>query len=198
VRAGAAVSAFLAPLAAADRALLLKVNRAWTSAFLDASMPFVTNLFKAHWFLYGAGPALLALWIWKGRRRALQVIVVAALAAGTADFVAYHVLKPWVARPRPEYTVSEVDVRVPNGGRYGFPSNHAANSAAAAAVLSAAYPAGAPAFIAAAAIVGYSRVYVGAHYPADVLAGWLLGAALGWLWAALLLERGAAAKKKRR
>jgi undecaprenyl-diphosphatase len=188
----------LAALGASDRWLLLKVNREWTSPFLDAVMPAVTNLLKVHWFIYGVGPALLALWLWKGRRNALKVLVVALLAVGSADFIAYHVIKPWAARPRPEFTVSGVDVRVPNGGRYGFPSNHATNSAAAAAVLSAAYPAGTLVFAALAVLVGYSRIYVGAHYPADVLAGLLLGAAIGWAWAALLLGTKAVSSKKRR
>lgn len=188
----------LAALGAADRFLLLKVNREWTSPFLDAVMPVVTNLHKVPWFLYGAGPALLALWLWKGRRKALKILVVAALAVGSSDFLAFHVIKPFVKRPRPEFSVSGVDVRAPNGGRYGFPSNHAANAAAAAAVLSAAYPAGALAFAAVAALVGYSRVYVGAHYPFDVLAGWILGAAIGWAWAAVMLGPMAASSKKRR
>ena len=187
--------------AAADRWLLLKINREWTSTFLDAVMPEITNLLKKPWFLYGVGPGLLALWLWKGRKGALKVLVVAALAVGSTDFLAYHVIKPWVARPRPEYSVSAVDVRVPNGGRYGFPSNHSANSAAAAAVLSAAYPAGTLFFAAVAGLVGYSRIYVGAHYPADVLAGWLLGGLIGWAWAGLLLAGGGSSssgKKKRR
>jgi undecaprenyl-diphosphatase len=188
-----------AALAEADRAFLLDVNRSWASPILDATMPHVTNLLKEPWFLYGAGPAILALWLWKGRKHALKVLVVAALAVGSSDFIAYHVIKPRVARPRPEYAVAEVAVRTPNGGRYGFPSNHAANAAAAAAVLSAAYPAWTLAFAAGALVVGYSRVYVGAHYPFDVLAGWLLGGALGWLWAGLMLQgaSGPAKKKKR-
>ena len=189
----------LAALGAADRWLLLKINRDWTAPALDAAMPVFTNLQKVPWFVYGAGPALLALWLWKGRRKALKVLVVAALAMGTSDFVAYRVIKPWAARPRPEYSVPGVDVRVPNGGRDGFPSNHASNVAAAAFVLSAAYPGGTLAFAAVAALVGYSRVYVGAHYPGDVLAGWALGAAIGWAWAAVLLGGpGGASGKKRR
>ena len=186
-----------AALAEADRSLLLKINRSWTSPFLDAVMPVVTNLLKEHWFLYAAGPALLALWLWKGRKKALKVLIVAALAVGSSDFLAYHVLKPWIARPRPEFSVAAVVVRVPNGGHYGFPSNHAANAAAAAAVLSAAYPGFTLVFAALAGLVGYSRVYVGAHYPFDVLAGWLLGAALGWLWAGLMLEHSSGASKKK-
>jgi undecaprenyl-diphosphatase len=189
----------LAALGAADRWLLLKINREWTAPLLDRAMPLVTNLQKVPWFVYGAGPAVLALWLWKGRRQALKVLVVAALAMGSSDFIAYRVIKPWAARPRPEYSVTGVDVRVPNGGRYGFPSNHAANSAAAAAVLSAAYPGAALVFAALAAVVAYSRVYVGAHYPGDVLAGLALGAAIGWAWAALLLGgAGGSGKKKRR
>lgn len=188
----------IAALAEADRSLLLKINRTWTTPFLDSAMPVVTNLLKEHWFLYAAGPAVLALWLWKGRKRALKVLVVAALAVGSSDFLAYHVIKPWVARPRPEFSVAAVVVRSPNGGRYGFPSNHAANSAAAAAVLSAAYPGLTLVFAGLAGLVGYSRIYVGAHYPFDVLAGWLLGAALGWAWASLLLEHAAASSKKKK
>lgn len=187
-----------AALAEADRSLLLKINRTWSSAFLDATMPHVTNLLKEHWFLYGAAPAALAWWLYKGRKHALKVLVVGALAVGSSDYVAYHLIKPRVERPRPEYSVASVDVRVPTGGRYGFPSNHAANSAAAAVVLSAAYPAWTLVFAAGAFVVGYSRVYVGAHYPFDVLAGWLLGAALGWLWAGLMLKGSTAPSKKKK
>jgi undecaprenyl-diphosphatase len=189
-----------AALGAADRWLLLKVNREWTSPFLDAVMPAFTNPHRVPWFIYGVAPALLALWLWKGRKNALKVFVVAALAMGTSDFIAYRVIKNWAARPRPEFSVPGVDVRVPNGGHYGFPSNHAANAAAAAAVLSAAYPGGTLAFAALAAAVGYSRIYVGAHYPGDVLAGFVLGSAIGWAWAALLLSGAGPSrnKKKRR
>ncbi|HEX4046660.1 MAG TPA: phosphatase PAP2 family protein [Elusimicrobiota bacterium] len=194
------MSAVLAALGSADRWLLLKINRDWTAPALDAAMPVLTDLHKAHWFLFGAAPAMLAWWLWKGRRRALKVLIVAALAVGASDFTAHRVIKPWVARPRPERALgSEVVLRAPVGGAYGFPSNHASNMAAAASVLSVAYPAGTPVFAALAALVAYSRVYVGAHYPGDVLAGLALGTAIGWPWAALMLggEEGRSRKKKR-
>ena len=188
----------LAALGSADAWLLLKINRDWASPALDSVMPVFTNLQKVPWFIYGVAPAAIGLWLWKGRKHALKVLVVAAIAMGASDFVAYHAIKPWAARPRPEYSVSGVDVRVPNGGRYGFPSNHAANSAAAAAVLSVAYPGGTILFAAVAAAVAYSRVYVGAHYPGDALAGLALGMAIGWPWAVLMLGgSGGSGKKKR-
>ncbi len=189
----------LAALVSADRWLLLKINRDWTSPSLDAVMPVITDLHKIPWFAYGVAPAALALWLWKGRRRALKVLVVAALAVGAGDQFAHRVIKPWAARPRPERAGEPVKMRAPVGGAYGFPSNHAANMGAAAAVLSVAYPGGAFAFAAAAAVVGYSRIYVGAHYPGDVLAGFALGAGIGWPWAVLMLGgAGAGVKKKRR
>lgn len=193
----------LALLGAADRFLLLKVNRDWTASSLDALMPVVTDLHRVPWFLFGVVPAAGALWLWKGRRGALKVLVVAALAVAAADLLSYRVIKPFVARPRPGREVSAVIERAPVRGALGFPSNHAANTAAAAAVLSVAYPGGAYAFWGVAALVAYSRVYVGAHYPGDALGGLLIGAALGWPWALLMLGGGgggggSARKKKGR
>ena len=186
----------------ADRWLLLKINRDWTAPFLDTTMPLVTDLHRVPWFLYGVAPALLALWLWKGRKHALKVLVVAAVAIAAADLVAYRVVKPWVARPRPEWTLGPaVFMRAPANGAYGFPSNHAANMGAAAAVLTVAYPAGAVVFAGVAGLVAYSRVYVGAHYPGDVLGGLALGAAIGWPWALLMLgggSGGASRKKKKK
>ncbi len=187
----------LAALGAADRWLLLKINRDWTAPALDAAMPVITNLHQAPWFIYGVAPVLIGLWLWKGRRRALKVLVVASLAAGAGDQLAHRVIKPWVARPRPERAGVPVVMRAPVGGAYGFPSNHSINMGAEAAVLAVAYPGGAFAFAGAAAVVAYSRVYVGAHYPGDVLAGLALGVGIGWPWAALMLGGSGLGAKKR-
>lgn len=191
----------LAALASADRWLLLKINRDWTAPSLDAIMPVITDIHKVKWFAWGVAPAVLALWLWKGRKHALKVLVVAGLAMGAGDLLAYRVIKPLASRLRPEPAGVAVIMRAPVGGRYGFPSNHSVNAGAAAAVLSVAYPGGTFAFAGLALLVGYSRIYVGAHYPADVAAGLLLGFAIGWPWAGLMLGgagRGAASKKKRR
>lgn len=188
----------LALLGSADRWLLLKINRDWTSPSLDAIMPVITDLHKLRWFSFGVAPAALALWLWKGRRHALKVLVVAALAMGAGDLLAYRVIKPLVARPRPSQPWVPVIRRAPGSGN-GFPSNHAVNMGAAASVLSVAYPGGTYAFAAVALLIGYSRVYVGVHYPGDVAAGFALGIAIGWPWAVLMLGgAGSSGKKKRR
>ncbi|HAZ07097.1 MAG TPA: phosphatase PAP2 family protein [Elusimicrobia bacterium] len=192
---------FLSWLGSADRWLLLKINRDWTRSSLDALMPVITDIHKVPWFIYGVVPAALGLWLWKGRKRALRVLVVGALAVAAADALAYRVVKPWAARLRPERAGVAVERRGrSSGGTNGFPSNHAANAGAAAAVLSIAYPAAAPAFAAAAGLVAYSRVYCGVHYPLDVLGGLLLGVAMGWPWALLMLGGSGAdgSSRKRR
>ena len=188
----------LAALGAADRWLLLKINRDWTAPWLNEAMPLLTDLHKVAWFKFGAAPAAAALWLWKGRRHALKVLAVAVLAIAASDLLAFRVIKPWAARPRPANAGVPVELRAPAGSYHGFPSNHASNAGAAAAVLSVAYPGAALAFGALAALIAYSRVYVGVHYPGDVLGGLLLGAAIGWPWAQLMLGGASSGRKKKK
>lgn len=177
-------------LASLDRAAFGLINGSWTHPVLDRIMPVITDPHRVPWLLYGVAPAALALWLYKGRRRALRVLVVAALAVGISDMLAYRVIKPWAGRPRPEHAGIGAILRAPAGGRLGFPSNHAMNAAAAASVLAAAYPAARFAFWTGAGLVAYSRVYCGVHYPFDVLAGMAFGGLLGWPWAWLMLGGG--------
>ncbi len=187
-------------LGSVDRWLLLKINRDWTAPSLDALLPVLTDLHRVPWFLYGVGPALIALWLWKGQKRALRVLIVAAIAIGVGDFLSYRVIKPSVARLRPDRAGVAVILRAPARGTWTFPSNHAVNAAAAASVLSVAYPAGAYAFAGVAILIAYSRVYVGAHYPADVIGGLIIGVLLGWPWAVIMLrgDKGSRSSKKKR
>jgi undecaprenyl-diphosphatase len=87
-------------------------------------------------------------------------------------------LKQATDRRRPEETLHGIDVLVTTPSTPAFPSGHASTSFAAAVVLSVAAPALAPAIVVLAALVGFSRLYVGVHFPLDVLAGAVLGAAV--------------------
>jgi undecaprenyl-diphosphatase len=102
------------------------------------------------------------------------VLLMTFIAVVVADWTAMAI-KALVDRPRPplRYATPKTLVPLPHDG--SFPSGHAATSFAAATMLSFAFPRLAPALFVLAAAVAFSRVYVGVHYPLDVIGGAALG-----------------------
>jgi undecaprenyl-diphosphatase len=103
------------------------------------------------------------------------VFALTVIAVALADWSATG-LKALIDRPRPPLRYAEPKTLVPVPHDASFPSGHAATSFAAATILSVAYPRFAPCLYVLAAAVAFSRVYVGVHYPLDVIGGACLGA----------------------
>ena len=110
------------------------------------------------------------------RRRPTLVLLVVA-ADGIADLLA-RALKSIVDVQRPAFRYAEPKALVPVPHDHSFPSGHAATSFACATVLALAFPQLAVPLYLLAAAIAFSRVYVGVHYPLDVLGGALLGIAV--------------------
>jgi undecaprenyl-diphosphatase len=130
------------------------------------------------WIVLGIGAAL---WL---RRPSIAFAVPAVVLL--ADLAASGI-KAATDRRRPEETLDGIDVLVSTPSTTAFPSGHAATSFAAAVVLALALPPLAIAFLALAAAVSFSRLYVGVHFPLDVICGAALGVVVAT--ALLLLAR---------
>lgn len=107
-------------------------------------------------------------------QRRWGVVVLTVIAVALADWSAMGLKALW-DRPRPPLRYADPKTLVPVPHDASFPSGHAATSFAAATMLSFAFPRLAPLLYALAAAVAFSRVYVGVHYPLDVIGGAILG-----------------------
>jgi undecaprenyl-diphosphatase len=117
------------------------------------------------------------------QRRSLP-FALTLLGVAAADGLA-SLVKAAVGEDRP----SEPDALVTIPHSHSFPSGHTATSFAAATILSAFLPRAAPAFYLLALAIGWSRLYVGVHWPLDVVGGALIGVATALLLLAAVRRR---------
>lgn len=117
----------------------------------------------------------------------LVLILITALIIVAADQLSSGVIKPLVQRPRPSHEPGLMEmlhyVGDYRGGRYGFVSSHAANTIALAVWVSLLFRNRVLwcAMITFYLVNCYSRIYLGVHYPGDILCGSIIGALCGWL-----------------
>ncbi len=179
------ISPWLERLRQMDVAGFYLINGSLRNGFLDSLMPFITNKWN-----FTAPIVLLLLYVLLFRPRRDQVMAVTAVAVVLLSDVTSYFLKDLFHRIRPCHALQEVRLLEGAicGNAFSFPSNHASNMFAIAAFFAYNYrKLVIPCFIAA-ALIGYSRVYLGTHYPTDVMAGVVWGMLVGFP-AAMIAER---------
>lgn len=146
-------------------------------------MYWITN--KYTWFPFYL--LLIIAMVAKYRIRGLLMCLGMVAAVGLSDHITSGMMKPFFARLRPcQVPEWQTMVHLVSGcgGRYGFASSHASTTFALATTVWLMLRSWSPWFAIAfgwSALVAYSRVYVGVHYPLDILAGAAVGVVVGWL-----------------
>lgn len=170
--------------------VLLTINSAHTG-FLDSFMMIATN----RWTWVPLYVAAFVYLIYRfGWLRAVSVLAVAGLTIAAVDQLCGSLIRDSLQILRPSNPDNPLSAQIQivdgyRGGRYGFPSCHAANCTALMMVLGAVMRRRWAWLVLAAYVLlnCYSRLYLGVHYPSDILAGGALGALIGYAMGRLAL-----------
>lgn len=167
-----------------DQEAFLAINQGLSNAFFDWLMPILRNPYTwAPLYLF-----IIIFCIKNYRKKGALIILFILITFGIADSLSSSVIKKSVKRIRPCNDIEfkeEVNVRVRCGSGYSFTSSHATNHFAMAVVIITIFYrrwkhilwlgllwAGA---------IGFAQIYVGVHYPFDIVCGALLGTLIGYL-----------------
>ena len=166
-----------------DNLLFEWINQSIHSLIFDDIMPILRN--KKTWIPLYISIAFFLLY--RYRLRGFVIILLGIVTIGIADQISSQVLKEIFERVRPcnnPNWTTKIRLLIDCSSGYSFPSSHAANHFALASFF---------AFLFAhkriisligilwASIISFAQIYVGVHYPSDIIAGALLGMAIGWL-----------------
>ena len=160
-----------------DQSLFYQLNSEWTNAFFDWLLPVWRN--KYFWlpvYLF-----IILFSIFNYGKKSYWFVLFLVASVGTADFVSSQIVKKTIKRVRPcnDTSLDQVRSLVSCGSGYSFTSSHAANHFAVSyflfATLGFRFRKIRGWLIAWAASVSYAQVYVGVHFPIDIISGMILG-----------------------
>lgn len=173
-----------------DKIVFLSINQGLSNPFFDFLMPILRNPYTwAPLYLF-----ILIFAIKNYKKRGIIMILFFLLSFGLGDMISASVIKPQVMRVRPCNDVpfkEQVTVRVRCGSGYSMPSSHATNHFAMGVFLLMVFRKKWKPIIWLsilwAASISFAQIYVGVHYPGDILVGTLLGVLIGLFTSSIFL-----------
>ena len=155
-----------------DTLIFFFINRDFQNRLFDVIMPFITN----NVFLLTI--PFIAWLCYKDRKKACLILILGLASFALADWIS-HFLKHVFERPRPCNILEGIHLLAGCSRSYSMPSSHAANSFAFVAPFVILYKNNIRyVFFLIAFLVSFSRIYIGVHYPSDIIVGALCGAGL--------------------
>ncbi len=158
-----------------DVSLFYFINHTLSNGLFDMVMPAITTV-KHYYPLYAL---LFIILLWKGGSRGRWCALFLVIAVAISDPVNSRLLKEEAGRERPCRELKDVNLLVNCGGGKSFPSSHAVNNFAGLIVFAWFFRRWGWIWLLMAISISFSRVYVGVHYPSDVLGGAVVGMILG-------------------
>lgn len=160
-----------------DLAIFYFINHTISNRLFDNFFTFLTEV--RHWYI--AYLILIGIMVFKGGKKgriaALGVIILITLSDQLSSFF----IKNLIARIRPCNVLTDARVLTGCSDSYSFPSSHAVNNFAVAVYFYLIYPNLKWVLFITASLIAISRVYVGRHYPSDIVGGAIIGSAIGYL-----------------
>jgi len=167
-----------------DLAIFYFFNHTISIGILDKFFSYITNV--NHWYLVYV-ILLLISYKYGGKRGKIAAISTIFLILVSDQFGA-SIIKHLIARIRPCNALTDALTPLGCTGSYSFPSNHALNNFAAAVFFYRLFPKLKVVLFLVASLMAISRVYLGLHYPSDILGGAIIGSGIGYLFASTALK----------
>lgn len=167
-----------------DLSIFYFINHTLSTGFLTKFFSIITNV--NNWYI--AYIILLGILYVKGGRKGKIALIGIILLIAFSDQMGYKILKEYFHRIRPCMALSDAVAPLGCNGTYSFPSNHALNNFAAATFFYKLYPNLKWVLFITASLIALSRVYLGLHYPSDILGGAIIGIIFGYIFSLLVIK----------